>query len=196
MGSAPQPAGGSGVGALPPGGGALAPAGVFGGAMPALGGGAAARGKSPVDLAFDNIMALMPQLDSLMIAMRNVPQEKIMALALTESERFALQNDALHERFLKLRRGADDGGRRPGAGSELRGGGGEVQRGLDRAHGGDPEHLREAQHRRAPRAAAGAARRPEALPARGPLVGGLVVWLPPGGKEQRDCEPASCAVSS
>merc|ERR1719213_420643 len=117
MGSAPQPAGGSGVGALPPGGGALAPAGVFGGAMPALGGGAAARGKSPVDLAFDNIMALMPQLDSLMMAMRNVPQEKIMALALTKSERFTLQNDALHERFLKLQRGAqqmmEGGGQAP-----------------------------------------------------------------------------------
>merc|ERR1719311_119533 len=106
VGSAPQPSGGSGVGALPPGVGALPPAGVFGGAMPALGGGATARGKSSVDLAFDNIMAVMPQLDSLMMSMRNVPQERILALPLTEAERDALQNDSLHERFLKLQRGA------------------------------------------------------------------------------------------
>merc|ERR1719426_395450 len=98
----------------------------------------------------------MPQLDSLMMAMRTVPQEKIMALALTESERVAQQM-------------MEGGGQAP-----------------------DPNLSAEAE-----KFSADLTAHTEAIQSiYGKLNIGALPGPPPGGKEQRDCEPASCAVSS
>lgn len=140
MGNAPLPSGSGGVGALPPGagfqappgGGALppmppipgapqgaptggAPTGVFGGAMPSLGGGQRAQAKTGVDLAFDTIMLVMPELEGYMQLLRNVGPTRLEGLQLTKEEQFALQNEALQERFMRLQKQAQTLTEVPGA---------------------------------------------------------------------------------
>merc|ERR1719201_1507456 len=76
--------------------------GVFGGDMPALGSGAAAAGGNPLDSAFQTIMRVMPELDAYMEGLRTAGTDKVSTLQLTNEETAALQNEELHQRFLKI----------------------------------------------------------------------------------------------
>jgi hypothetical protein len=86
---------------MAPTGGGGAPKGVFGGDMPALGSGAAAGG-NPLDNSFQTIMRVMPELDAYMEGLRTAGTDKVATLQLTAEETAALQNEELHQRFLKI----------------------------------------------------------------------------------------------
>jgi len=101
----PIPAG-SGTQPLPPQmmpapGSGAAPKGVFGGDMPAMGS-AGAAGGNPLDTSFQVIMRVMPELDAYMEGLRTAGSEKVSTLQLTTDETKALQNEELHERFLRI----------------------------------------------------------------------------------------------
>jgi hypothetical protein len=86
--------------------------GVFGGEMPSLGGRSATA--DPLDAAFQVILKEMPALEGYMEALRGAGPAAVAAVQLTAEESFALQNEDLHTRFLKLqekaRKLADAGG--------------------------------------------------------------------------------------
>merc|ERR1719421_1340576 len=88
--------GAAGPGGLPPMPGAGGPGGLP--PMPSAG----AAGGNPLDTSFQVIMRVMPELDAYMEGLRTAGSEKVSTLQLTTDETKALQNEELHERFLRI----------------------------------------------------------------------------------------------
>jgi len=80
--------------------------GVFGGDMPALGGGGAAQSNlTPLDKAFNHIMEVMPELEKYNLLLRALTEVQLKSLP--QEDITVLQNgDTLQERFMRMQQKA------------------------------------------------------------------------------------------